>query len=195
MFLPRRGGVLLLPVLLGVLAACTPIPRARTLPPTIRSVYLPMFTNDTPEPGLEERATRAAQREFLADGRLRLEQRRRADAWIECSIKEFETDPVSFEADDFPSFTQVKIQVDVVVRENLPTAPPLGGTRKVTAQYAYPSDLRRSIATLDVEAIDRLMEDLARQIVREVLTGEYGEETFVSTSPPTAVKDALPDTP
>jgi len=175
--------------------ACTPIPRARTLPPTIRSVYVPMFENDTPEPGLEERATRATQREFLADGRLQLEQPKRANAWVECSIKEFESRPASFEVDEFPSFTNLTILVEVKVRENFPTAPLLGGTRKVLAQYTYPSDLRRSIATLDVEAIDRLMEDMARQVVREVLTGEYGEETFMSTSPPPAVEEAFPRNP
>lgn len=188
----RWAGLLALPALVGSITACTPIPRARTLPPTIHSVYVPMFSNDTSEPGLEEKATRATQEEFLADGRLRLEQRRRADAWVECTIKGFSTRPAAFEADDFPSFTQMKILVNVVVRENLPTAPVLGGTRKVTAEYTYPSDLRLSIATLDVEAVNHLMEDLARQIVREVLTGEYGEATFTSTSPPGAVEQAFP---
>jgi hypothetical protein len=172
---------------------CTPIPRARTLPPTIRSVYIPMFTNDTSEPAIEELATRVTQQEFLADGRLRLDQRKRADAWVECRITEFNHTPASLEVDDFPAFNTMSIRVAVTVRENLPTAPPLGGVRNVTAQFTYPSDLRRSVAVLDVEASHRLMEDLARQIVREVITGEYGERTYVTTSPPPAVEEALPE--
>lgn len=168
-------GGLLAAALLGA-AACAPIPRARTLPPTIRSVYVPMFVNATSEPGLEEKATRAVQRQFLADGRLRLEQKNRADAWIECTIKGFEQRPTSYGTDDYPTFSDMRIQVDILVRENIPTTPLLGGTRQITANFTYPSDLRRSIAMQDVEALERLLEDMARLAVREVLTGEYGDE-------------------
>lgn len=165
--------------------ACVPIPRARTLPPTVRSVYVPMFVNGTSEPGLEEKATRATQRQFLADGRLRLEQKHRADAWIECTIKTFEHRPSSFGSGDYPTFSEMRVEVEILVRENIPTTPLLGGTRRIVASYTYPSDLRRSIATLDVEAVERLLEDMARLVVREVLTGEYGDEADrVPITPP-----------
>jgi hypothetical protein len=189
-------GGLLGAALLGVMA-CTPIPRARTLPPTIRSVYVPMFTNATSEPGLEEKATRAVQRQFLADGRMRLEQKSRADAWIECTIKAFEHRPSSFSTDDFPTFREMRIQVDILVRENIPTTPLLGGTRQITAIYSYPSDLRRSIAMQDVEAVEQLLEDMARLTVREVLTGEYGDEADrIPPAPasPSSVSRQRPDT-
>ena len=194
----RFFGALAAISLLGVmLSGCMIIPRARTLPPTVRSVYLPMLSNETSEPGLEEKATRFIQREFLADGRLRLETRERADAWIECAIKKYELRPASFESDDFPSFSQMTIRAELVIRENIPTFPTLGGKRKVEASYSYPSDLRRSLSYLDTEATDRLMEDLARQVVRETLTGEYGEEsldTSRTTSPPPRVEDDFPAT-
>ncbi len=162
------------------LSGCTPIPRARTLPPTIRSIYIPMAENMTSEPGLEEQVTRYLQREFLADGRLRLEQKRLADAWIECKIRRYENKPVARGTDDFPSFSEMSIEVAVTIRENIPKAPPLGGVRTAKANFSYPSDLRASYATLDVDAGDRLMEELVRNIVREVLTGEYGEATYAA---------------
>lgn len=174
----------------AALGGCSPIPRARTLPPTVYSIYVPMFENKTSEPGLEEIATRLTQREFLADGRLRLESRERADAWVECSIRKFEWRPVSRGRDDFPDFAELYIQSYVVVRENLARRPPIGGERKVEARLNYPSDMRAGYSKLDVDAIEELLTQLAREIVRETLTGEYGEATFATPAEPDADQDA-----
>ena len=66
---PRLLITLLAILLLGC-SACMRIPRQRTLPPSIRSLSIPVFINRTAEPQLEDDATVFAQEEFLADGRL-----------------------------------------------------------------------------------------------------------------------------
>ena len=43
-----------------------------SLPPDIRSVYVPVFVNRTGEPRVETEATRAAKQEFQRDGTLHL---------------------------------------------------------------------------------------------------------------------------
>lgn len=172
----------------GALAAgCSIVPRARTLPPHIDTVYVPMFKNRTAEPGLEEYATRATQREFMADGRLRLEQQERANAWVECTIDRYGLTPAAFESDDFPSLSRMYMRLSVRVRENAAKRPLIGEVRRVVVEFAYPSDMRRSIATLEPDAREQLMEEVGRAIVREVLTGEYGEATYTA---PTSVTPA-----
>lgn len=155
------------------LGGCARVPRERTLPPSIRSVSVPMFVNRTAEPGLEEIATVATQREFLADGRLNLVRQEEADAIIRVTLTEFEAPGASFDSDDFPRMTRMVLTARVEILQNIPTEPVFGGPRVVVAREVTSSDKRRITFEPEPRARDRLAERLAREIVREVLTGRY----------------------
>src|SRR5690606_13916043 len=91
-----------LAVIFMLLTGCATIVRERTLPPSIRSVYVPMAINRTAEIGLEERMTVAVQEELLADGRIEQARlAREADAIVRMAIVEYERVGFTFDSDDF----------------------------------------------------------------------------------------------
>ncbi|MDK2971863.1 MAG: hypothetical protein PWP23_1618 [Candidatus Sumerlaeota bacterium] len=164
--------------LIVVLGACTRVSRQRTLPPSIRTVHIPMIINRSAEPGLEEDATRLVQKEFLADGRLELARNpREADAILEITIKDFLDDPVSLDSDDFTRRLQLTIEADVRIVQNIPGKPVFGGSRKVISTTTYTNDKRRINYTPEPEGKALALQRFAQLIVREVLTGSYTDDT------------------
>jgi hypothetical protein len=156
-----------------LLASCTTVPRTRTLPDYVRSVYVPMFKNYSYEPGLEEQITAFTVDEFLADGRLDVAQKNRADIAIEGSIRNFDIRARHFEDDEFPSISSASATADVIVWETAGGKRELGTFKKIEARVDFTSDPRRVIEEVDVDVKERLMRELARRVVLEVLTGEY----------------------
>lgn len=172
----RLTPLLLVPILciaLMLVVGCARVPRERTLPPSIRAVTVPVFVNRTAEPGLEELATVATQREFLADGRLRLVRQEEADAIIRVTLTEYEAPGASFDTDDFPRMTRLELTARIEILQNIPDQPVFGGPRTVVAREVSVSDKRRITFEPEPRARDRLLQRLAREIVREVLTGQY----------------------
>lgn len=156
--------------------SCTTVPRVRTLPEYLRAVYVPMFKNHSYEPGVEELVTSYTVDEFLADGRLDVVQKNKADIAIEGSIRSFNIQATSFEDDEFPSVSTADATADIVVWETMGNSKrKIGELKKVTASVSFISDPRRVIEEVDVDVKDRLMRELARRIVLEVITGAYQE--------------------
>ncbi|MCB2153584.1 hypothetical protein KQI84_01755 [bacterium] len=179
---------LLTMAILTVLAAammtgCTRIPRQRTLPPSIRSVSVPMFINRSAEPQIEEDATVYTQEEFLADGRLDLVRPEKADAIIDVTIDDFVEESPYLDSDDLPESTQYTITATVEVKRNVPGMPVIGGARQVIAYGGFNSDKRRVSYEPEPVGKERVLRDFARLIVREVITGEYSAEEYLVPSP------------
>jgi hypothetical protein len=156
-----------------LLAGCTTVPRTRTLPDYVRSVYVPMFKNYSYEPGLEEKITAFTVDEFLADGRLDVAQKNKADIAIEGSIRTFDIRAKHFEDDEFPLVSSASATADVTVWETAGGKRELGTFKRIEARVDFISDPRRVIEEVDVDVKERLMRELARWIVLEVLTGKY----------------------
>lgn len=154
---------------------CAVVSRQRTLPPSVRTIHIPMFVNRSAEPMIEERATILTQKQFLADGRLDLAKESSADAFVEVAITGFDRETTSFDADDFPRRARYAIEVDVRIVQNLPGRPVIGGVRDVRATTMSTVDKRVITYEPEPDAIDELLERLARQIVREVITGTYAD--------------------
>lgn len=165
--------MLLLATALIGLSGCAITSRSRTLPPSIRSVTVPMVVNRSAEPGIEEKTTVLTQKEFLADGRLDLRPLNDADAVIEVIITDFLADSASLDSDDFPRRTRYTVEAEVRIVQNIPGRPLVGGVRSVRASHSSTSDKRRITFEPEPDAHERLLETLARRIVREVLTGAY----------------------
>ncbi|MGF1574012.1 MAG: LPS assembly lipoprotein LptE [Sumerlaeia bacterium] len=157
------------------LSACATVSRERTLPPSVRSVYIPMFVNRSAEIGIEEDATVLTQKEFLADGRLDLATKRNSDAYVIVTIKEFDTDGISFDTDEYPRRLRQTIRAEVQVLKNKPGRAPYGPSREVTASRTYNSDKRSISYTPEPWATEILLQEFARQIVLEVITGRLDE--------------------
>ncbi len=158
-----------------MLAGCSVVYFRRTLAEYIRSVYIPMATNNSYEPGLEELLTQLTTDEFLADGRLRVENKAHADITVRITIDKFENTPRSFYSDDFAGTSRLKASTTIEVINNL-NGKTMGIFKDVSASYNYVSDPRRTVYEIEPEAKEELLRTLAKNIVREVLTGKYEPE-------------------
>ncbi len=166
------AAVLTLLLGVGALSACAPLVRERTLPPSIRTVHVPMIVNRTSEPGLEERIVVAVQEEIMADGRLRLENRRRADAHVRIFLTEFSDRPLVFDVDGFPTNRFYEIRGDILVEENIPGRPQIGDFRPVRAEHYYDADPRRTTFDPEPRSKEEIYRKFAREVVLQLLTGE-----------------------
>ncbi len=107
----------LLWVILG-LSSCghTPI---RTLPDHIKSIYMPIFTNQSFQYGLEEILTNMVIEEFIKDGRLKVTDRKSANAELNGTIISYEKVPFSYDNEGNVN----KYRVSVSVRFELTEVP------------------------------------------------------------------------
>lgn len=166
----------LLAVALFSLAGCTPIVRDRTLPPSIRAVYVPMIVNRTAEPGLEERMTVAVEEEILADGRLDLVPKKKADATIKITLVDFETAPQRFDGDGFPTNQEYRVLAEMEIIENIPGRPTVGGKRQVRTNHGFSADTRTTGFDSEPRVKERLVRQFGKDIVLEIITGNFLEE-------------------
>ncbi|MCC6546878.1 hypothetical protein IT570_06885 [Candidatus Sumerlaeota bacterium] len=176
----RLHGLLLLALPVLLLSGCTPVVRSRTLPPSIRNVYVPMIVNRTAMPGLEEELTVALQEEILADGRLNLVKQKDADAVVRVTLIQFVTAPEKLDEDKFGTRQTWTIEADMEVEENIPGRPLIGGIRKVLATHGYNADTRTT--TFNGEPFERelLATNFGRVAAMELISGEF--DTFKELS-------------
>ncbi len=171
----------ILALVVAVVSGCARVSRERTLPPSIRSVDVPLFVNRTAEPGLEEDVTIYTQEEFLADGRLDLVRQNEADAIVNVELTGFEEQAEGFDSDDFPRQTRYTVSADVRILQNIPGQPQFGPRRKVSATRSFINDTRRITYETKNAGRELVLKELARRIVLEVLTGGTG--TTYDSSP------------
>lgn len=192
---PGRWMAMLLAVFLGggLLSACTPLVRDRTLPPSIRTVHVPMILNRTSEPGLEERMTVAVQEEILADGRLRLATSREADAILRIYLTDFQNRPSSFDVDGFATNRVYEVTANILVEENIAGRPKIGDYRPVLATHFYNADPRRTTFDPEPRTMEELHRIFAREVVLSLLTGELDPEEGDPEGPGPPRDDPLGD--
>lgn len=66
------------------------------LPADIKTIAVPMFINDTPEPELEAIITNGIIREFIADGTLKVVEEKNADTILLGEIIDYRREPLRF---------------------------------------------------------------------------------------------------
>ncbi len=157
-------------LLAGFLASCgyTPAP---ILPDHIKTMAVNTFKNATIEYGIEEKLTLAVSDEFLRDGRLDIAGQQQADALLTGEITQYVLEPVSYDEQDIIEEYKVYIIVDLVFKD-LTTDTVLWEERAMegSVNYFVSSKAGELVETED-EAQDRLVDDLALDIVRRTIEG------------------------
>ncbi|CAN5468623.1 hypothetical protein BH09SUM1_BH09SUM1_21470 [soil metagenome] len=169
------GNALLAALLCVVMMAtgCTPLARERTLPPSIRSVNVPMMVNRTAEPGLEELITTEFQKEILADGRLNLVEEKQADAVVRVQLDDFDGVSSSLDRDDFATSKLYKLNASMTIEENIPGRPQIGGSRPVRSVMGANVDPRTTTFDPEPRNMELLARTVARNLLVELITGDY----------------------
>jgi hypothetical protein len=171
---------LLMVVVMSVGAtSCVRVSRERTLPPSIRSVSVPMIINRTAEVGLEEDATLFLQKEFMADGRLKLVGEGQSDAIVLVTLKRFRERNVDLGDGSFPRQVEVELVADVFVVRNEVGRPRVGPNRQVSSKAIGRVDTRRNTFETEAQRRDRLYRVFARRVVQEVLTGDMAVPEYL----------------
>lgn len=157
--------------LLGLLlftGGCTGYHLGNTLPPGITSITIPVFINDTREPGLETIVTAATIQEFQKDGSLKVLQKTQANCLLEVKIKKSELVPLRYRRDQAITANEYRLTLtaDVILRkipgnEILVNAPAVIGFTTFTALADLPSARRA--------ALPKAAADLGQRIVKCVV--------------------------
>ncbi len=180
-------------LMFGGMIACSPLVRERTLPPSIRSVYIPMIINRTQEPGLEEELTEALQWEVMADGRLNVVSKKHADATIEVILTGFNDYPFNLDDNDFGVVKVWELRGMIYVYENVPGRPIVGEPRDFTLEYGFNDDPRTTTFDPEPRQKEKLADLFAKTAVLEILLGgddEELEDKVIRTNP----RRSIPDT-
>jgi outer membrane lipopolysaccharide assembly protein LptE/RlpB len=143
-----------------------------TLPPTLKTVYVATFVNETTRVGLEQRITDAVLRELSARARLKpVSDRSTADAELTGILSSYQVDPVRFD----PSGRALEYQIAVVAKVTL--------TDRTTDKpiFSNPSFLYRQPYTVpssaggffevETAAVEELARPFARSLVSTILEG------------------------
>ncbi|MEW6096076.1 MAG: LptE family protein [bacterium] len=101
----------LLVCLILTLSSCAHTPM-RTLPEHIKSIYIPIFINQTFQYGLEDVVTNIVIEEFIKDGRLEVVDKKSADAELKGTIISYERVPFPYDKEGNIAKYKVSIKVN-----------------------------------------------------------------------------------
>jgi outer membrane lipopolysaccharide assembly protein LptE/RlpB len=154
--LRAKSGCQGLLVLLGVvLAGCgyQLSGQAGTIPGNLQRISIPMFTNATTVPGLEQLVTSAVRTQLQRDGRVRLATDANAATQLRGEVRRYELVVLATSRDDFALEYRVEVEVHVMVEDLRQRQMVLDQTLAVTIEYVVspqivPSDIARDRALL-----------------------------------------------
>ncbi len=138
--------------------------------PQIRTIAVPVFSNATFEPALEQAVTLAVKEAFIRDGRWRLvDHPESADATISGQILSFDRAPLSFSVERVVTQYRVTLRVDLSLVERA-TGKILWRESGITgrAEYFLTSDIAQTRSAEDRairEASNSLAETAAGRII------------------------------
>lgn len=107
-------GRCLAPALIGLAfltAGCANYRVGSSLPPDVKSIYVPTFVNRTGEPRLEAATTRAAIARFQSDGTLVIAERGDADVVLDVLLTSLTMEPLRFAEDSVKTATEYRMTV------------------------------------------------------------------------------------
>ncbi len=107
------------------------------LPPSIKSVSIPVFENDTAQPNLEITVTQAVTEKFIKDGRLAVVAGG-GDSVISGAIKSYALEPVAYDSLNRVSQYRVKMTVQIMFEDK--TGKGISFDRVLPTQWEYKLD-------------------------------------------------------
>lgn len=164
-------GVLVLIILFVSCATMKP-----TLPPHIKSIAIPTFSNNSLQYGIETTLTDYVIKQFLMDGRLRVVSKDQADALLEGTIRKYLLEPLTYDVNNVVTQYRIKIVLDIRfidLKENkvLWEQKEVGGITGGRTTYNVSGN---NIET-EIEARQRIYKELAESVVNRVI---YGWENY-----------------
>lgn len=142
------------------------------IPPTVKTVYVPTFINDTTVVGLEQRLTDAVIRELSARGRLKpVKDRSTADSELSGHLTSCSVAPVRFDVNGIAVEYQVTVSGKLVLTEKATDKPIFSEPSYLFRQpYTVPSSAS-TYYDREREAIEAMARPFAQNLVTTILEG------------------------
>ena len=142
-----------------------------SLPPHIRTMYVPMFKNLTTRFELDVKLTRAVINEFVARGKVAVTGDAAAsDAVLEGEITSFSATPIGFSGGNQADKYNITVTAKVTLRDRT-SEKPLFANPSFVYQQEYDVPPGANFESLETEAIDRIAAKFARSLVVGILEG------------------------
>lgn len=165
--LPMGIALLLGVASLVAMTGCVGYKLGSNLPADVGSVYVPVFVNETDEPGLEAVTTSAAIQEIQKDGSLKVAPEAEASCVLQVKLRSYKLIPVRYRRDQTTTAQEYRLEIgaDYVMTKRL------GG--KVIAQGTHVVGFSNFTALTDLPsarraALPATASDLAHRMVREI---------------------------
>lgn len=130
------------------------------VPSNIKSIAIPVFRNDTYEPGIEVLLTEALREQFLRSGFVRLTDVQNADAVVAATIKNFSLKAISFSQTDYAT----EYRASIVMRIKLVTR-----KGKVLWQDRKVSRIEDFRVSIDIFQTEAAKQQATRRIARDLM--------------------------
>jgi hypothetical protein len=150
-----------------LLSGCAGYRLGSTLPPDIKTIYVPLFANKSREPLVENDATSATIAELQTDGTLKVVNAEKADVILECTIYGISLNPLRYDRDDVTKPNEYRLTISasftlkrVRNREIICEASVIG-----ESTFAFVGNL----TSAKQSAMPRASEDLAKRIVEKAI--------------------------
>ncbi len=134
------------------------------------NIAIPVFKNNTAEPGLEKNVTAKVREAFIQNGRLRVVREKKADLIFTGNVNHYELRPVSFDTNDNVTEYWVIMNIDVKVKDTSKNKFLIDQTFRSKWTYKVSSELLSS-ERARIEAIDEASSDFAEKMISIVVEG------------------------
>jgi outer membrane lipopolysaccharide assembly protein LptE/RlpB len=142
-----------------------------SLPPSIKTVSVPVFRNMTTRYELDVKLTRAVIDELVARGRVAVAaDPAGADAVLEGVITSFSARPIGFSGQGQADRYNITVTASVALKDRAGETTLFSNPSFVYNQE-YPVPVGRDFESVQSEAIDRIAERFARSLVVSILEG------------------------
>jgi Lipopolysaccharide-assembly len=170
---PRYAAVLIAVGLSATLVACGYRLRGTgsSLPPTIKTICVPVFKNQTTRYELDVKLTQAVINELVARGKVKISaDPATADAVLEGEITGFLANPIGFSSGNQADSYNVTVTARVTLKPRS-GAQPLFSNPSFIYQQEYEVPPGSSFESVQTEAIDKIADKFARSLVVSILEG------------------------
>lgn len=169
--LTRLAGLAGLLVILAAAGGCQHMAPVRTLPTWVRGVYIPVFRNMTYETQIEDLATRLTQQAFLADGRVDVVPKEKADLVLKVELLRWDVETIRTSGDYIGRTSEVTLTIGVKLFDPDNMQEPRADLGQFRLSSAFNGDTRSTRYQPEPDRKAQLLTMLANQIVTRVING------------------------
>jgi len=164
---PLKYGLLLVFLAVFFLAGCAGYRLGSTLPPDIKTIYVPLFVNKTREPLIENDATAATIAELQKDGSLKVVNVENADVILECTLDSVSLNPLRYNRSDVTKPNEYRMTIAASVTLKRIRNQEIVSEASVVGEATFP--FFGNLVAAKQSAMPQATEDLAKRIVEKTV--------------------------